>query len=157
MSWQKKYRDFDFGNPSHHRLYHIWFDMKRRCYQKQNKRWKDYGGRGIKVCAEWLNNFQAFFDWSVANGYADNLTIDRIDMDGDYSPDNCRWADKFLQANNRSNNHYITYHGETKTMMEWSRYLNINYSTLRQRIRDGWSVEDAFERPVGGGVSDIRL
>ena len=156
MSWQRRYLGFDYKDPSHHRLYHIWFDMKRRCYQKQNKRWNKYGGRGIKVCPEWLNNFQSFFDWSMANGYADNLTIDRIDLDGDYSPDNCRWADEFQQANNRSNNHYITYQGETKTMMEWSRDLNMNYSTLRKRIRDGWSVEEAFEKPVGGGASDFE-
>ena len=154
MSWQKKYRDFDFDNPSHHRLYHIWFDMKRRCYQKKNKRWKKYGGRGIKVCPEWLKNFQAFFDWAMANGYADNLTIDRIDLNGDYSPENCRWADNITQANNKSNNHYITYRGDTKTMMEWSRELNLNYSTLRRRIRAGWDVADAFERPIGGGMND---
>jgi hypothetical protein len=128
--------------------------MNRRCYQRQNKRWEKYGGRGIKVCPEWLNNFQAFFDWSMASGYADSLTIDRINMDGDYSPDNCRWADQFQQANNRSNNHYITYHGETKTMMEWSKVLGMSYTTLRRRINSGWGVEDAFERPIGGGSND---
>lgn len=150
----RKYQGFDYSNPSHHRLYHIWFDMKRRCYQKQNKRWEKYGGRGIKVCPEWVNNFQAFFDWSMANGYADNLTIDRIDMDGDYSPDNCRWADEIQQANNRSNNHYITYHGETKTMMEWSRELVVSYTTLRRRINAGWDIEKAFERPLGRWLHD---
>lgn len=154
MSRPGRYQGFTIYNPSHHRLYHIWFDMKRRCYQKQNKRWQKYGGRGIKVCTAWLNNFQAFFDWAMANGYADDLTIDRIDMDGDYSPENCRWADQFQQANNRSNNHYITYHGVTKTMMEWSKELNLNYSTLRRRIRAGWDVADAFNRPIGGGVND---
>ena len=154
MTWQKKYQCFYYGNPSNHRLYHIWFDMKRRCYQIQNKRWNKYGGRGIKVCPEWLNNFQAFFDWSMANGYADNLTIDRIDVDGDYSPENCRWADKFQQANNRSNNHYITYNGETKTMREWSRELEMSYTTLRKRINAGWDVKVAFERPIGRWVDD---
>ena len=154
MSRHGRYKGFDIHNPSHYRLYHIWFDMKRRCYQKQNKRWEKYGGRGIEVCPEWLNNFQAFFDWSMSNGYADNLTIDRINMDGDYSPDNCRWADIIQQANNRSNNHYITYHGVTKTMMEWSKDMKLNYSTLRRRIRAGWDVEDALERPAGGGVND---
>ena len=154
MTWQKRYQGYDKKNPSHLRLYNIWFDMKRRCYQKQNKRWSKYGGRGIKVCDEWRNNFQAFFDWSLENGYADHLTIDRIDMNGHYTPENCRWADKFQQANNRSNNHYITYRGKTKTMMEWSKYLNMNYSTLRQRINSGWSVEEAFEKPVGGALND---
>ena len=154
MTWQKRYQGFSYENPSHHRLYHIWFDMKRRCYQKQNKRWDKYGGRGIKVCPEWLNDFQAFFDWAMANGYADSLTIDRIDRNGDYSPDNCRWADKFQQANNRSNNHYITYHGETKTMMDWSKEIGMSYTTLRRRINSGWNVVDAFERPIGGGLND---
>ncbi len=141
-------------NPSHHRLYHIWYDMKRRCYQKQNKRWDKYGGRGIKVCDEWLNDFQAFFDWSLSHGYSDSLSIDRIDMDGDYSPVNCRWADKYQQANNRSNNHYITYNGETKTMMEWSKVLSVNYSALRRRINAGWDVKTAFERPYGRWLHD---
>lgn len=151
---RKYVNGFTAASPSHDRLYHIWFDMKRRCYQPQNKRWEKYGGRGIKVCPEWLDNFQTFFDWSMANGYDDNLTIDRIDMDGDYSPENCRWADKYQQANNRSNNHLLTYKGETKTMMEWSRSLGINYTTLRRRIRAGWSVENAIEIPIGGGAND---
>lgn len=154
MSRPARYQGFTIHNPSHYRIYHIWFDMKRRCYQKQNKRWQKYGGRGIKVCPDWLNNFQAFFDWSMANGYADNLTIDRINMDGDYSPENCRWADKFQQANNRSNNHYITYNGETKTMMEWSKELEMSYTTLRKRINAGWDVKVAFERPIGRWVDD---
>lgn len=149
MTWQKRYQGFSYENPSHLRLYRIWFDMKRRCYQKQNKRWDKYGGRGIKVCPEWVNDFQAFFDWSMAHGYADCLTIDRINMDGDYSPDNCRWADKFQQANNRSNNHYITYRGKTKTMMEWSKEIGMSYTTLRRRINSGWNVNEAFERPIG--------
>ena len=152
MSRPARYQGFTIYNPSNYRLYHIWFDMKRRCYQKQNKRWKKYGGRGIKLCPEWLDNFQAFFDWSMANGYADSLTIDRINMDGDYSPENCRWADMVQQANNRSNNHYITYQGETKTMMEWSKVLGMSYTTLRKRINSGWDVDDAFNRPIGGGV-----
>lgn len=151
---KKRYIGFDISVPSHHRLYNIWFDMKRRCYQKQNKRWSRYGGRGIKVCKEWLDSFQAFFDWAIANGYEDSLTIDRIDHDKDYSPSNCRWSGYYEQANNRSNNHIITYHGESKTMMEWSRILGMNYSTLRQRIRSGWSVDDAFEKPIGGDRYD---
>lgn len=147
---------FDFKNPSHRRLYNIWFDMKRRCYQPQNKRYDRYGGRGIAVCKEWLNGFQPFFDWAVANGYQDDLTIDRIDKDGDYTPENCRWADLFMQANNRSNNRFITYCGETKTMMEWSKVLNMNYSTLRRRIYAGWDVSEAFERPLGRWLNDSQ-
>ena len=149
MSFKKRYGNgFDFGNASHYRIYMIWFDMKRRCYQPQNKRYDRYGGRGIKICDEWLD-FQSFFDWSLTHGYRDDLTIDRFDGDGDYCPENCRWADLTTQANNRSNNHYITYQGETKTMMEWSKELNMNYSTLRRRINAGWDVDEAFNRPIG--------
>jgi hypothetical protein len=152
---KKRYGNgFDITNASHHRLYMIWFDMKRRCYQPKNKRYDRYGGRGIKVCDEWLRDFQSFFDWSLTHGYQDDLTIDRLDKDGDYSPENCRWADLVTQANNRANNHYITYQGETKTMMEWSKELNINYSTLRRRINAGWDVEKAFGRPIGRWLND---
>lgn len=151
VSKSRKYvNGFDFNNPSHKRMYLIWFDMKRRCYQPQNKRYKRYGGRGIKVCDEWLENFQNFFDWSMENGYSDNLTIDRIDGDLDYSPNNCRWADVYEQANNRSNNHYITYNGVTKTLKQWSDYLGISYYVLRGRFHRGWSVERAFFAPVRG-------
>lgn len=147
------YRGFDFYNPSDKRLYSIWFDMRRRCNEPQNKSYALYGGKGIKVCAEW-NDFQVFHDWSKLNGYSDNLTIDRIDLNGNYEPSNCRWVDKFVQANNRSNNHYLTYKGETATMMEWSKKLGLNYYMLRGRIQRGMSVEDAFERPVGRWLND---
>lgn len=154
---KKRYGNgFDIDNASHRRLYMIWFDMKRRCYQPQNKRYDRYGARGIKVCDEWLRNFQAFFDWSLAHGYQDDLSIDRFDSNGDYSPNNCRWADSVTQANNRTNNHYITYQGKTQTMMEWSKELNINYSTLRRRINAGWDAEKAFSRPIGRWLNDNR-
>lgn len=151
---KKRYGNgFDYYNASHHRIYTIWNDMKRRCIHPQNKRYNRYGGRGIKVCAEWMN-FQAFFDWSLVNGYRDDLSIDRIDPNGDYSPHNCRWADYITQANNRSNNRYLTYQGETKTMMEWSKHLNLSYYVLRSRLRRGWDVEKALFEPLGGGVRD---
>lgn len=146
----KKYSNgFDFHNSAHKRLYMIWFDMKRRCYQSQNKRYDRYGARGIAVCEEWKDDFQSFFDWSMRNGYDETLSIDRIDMNGDYTPTNCRWVDKYIQANNRSNNHFITHNGKTQTLMQWSKEVNMNYSTLRQRVRSGWSFDDVINRPIG--------
>lgn len=125
------------------RLYSIWRGMLWRCNPK-NKDERSYAARGISVCDEWLN-YTAFKAWAVENGYADNLSIDRIDYNGDYVPENCRWVTPEGQANNKSNNHLITYNGKTMTLAEWAMVLGINYSTLRSRInRQHLSPEQAF-------------
>lgn len=127
------------------RLFRIWSLMKDRCKNRNTQSFKSYGGREISVCDEW-NNFQTFYDWAMANGYSDDLTIDRIDVNGNYSPDNCRWATVKEQQNNRRNNHFVTYNGKTQTIAQWSEELGINQSTLLQRINKlGWGVEKAFE------------
>ena len=120
------------------RLYIIWHNMKARCNNKSNLAYKNYGGRGIRVCKEWddkENGFMNFYNWSMNNGYRDDLTIDRIDNNGNYEPHNCRWATIKEQANNKRNNFCITYHGETHSLKEWCEYLNMNYGTIKSRIK----------------------
>lgn len=132
------------------RLYRIWLGMKNRCNNPKTSRYPDYGSRGITVCDEWKDDFQAFYDWSISNGYEDHLTIDRIDNDKGYSPDNCRWVSYLVQGNNSRHNHMITYCGETKSMSDWGRSLDLPFYLLSNRINVyGWTVERAFTTPVG--------
>lgn len=127
------------------RLYQTWTDMKRRCYVKQRKGYKDYGGRGIKVCEEWRNSFENFKEWAFANGYNDKLTIDRIDVNGNYEPQNCRWCTIKEQANNKRKKASIEFNGEEHNIKEWAEITGINASTIQKRLRiRGWSVEDAL-------------
>lgn len=124
------------------RLYNTWCSMKDRCYSQNNKSYGYYGARGIRVDQQWLKDFAAFRDWSLANGYKDNLTLDRIDVDGPYTPNNCRWVDMRMQANNRRNSIYITLNGETHTCSEWSRITGINYDTINNRYHAGMTPEE---------------
>lgn len=129
------------------RLYRIWANMVNRCNNEHNPRWPDYGGRGIGVYESWMDYIN-FRNWALQNGYEDTLTIDRIDNNGNYSPDNCRWVDDFVQANNKRNNHLVTYRGETKTLSEWAEVLGFPYKTLHHRFSLGWSVERALSQPL---------
>lgn len=126
------------------RLYDIWIGIKTRCNNKNSKSYKNYGGRGIKVCDEWLKDFLNFYDWAINNGYQEDLTIDRIDINGNYEPSNCRWADKITQANNTSRNKFINYNGENHTIAEWARKLNKNYKNLHKKIKKGLPFEKAI-------------
>lgn len=128
------------------RLYNIWCDIKKRCYNTRCVAYKNYGGRGIKVGDKWLNDFVTFKEWSIDNGYNDKLTLDRIDVDGDYEPSNCRWTTMKEQANNTRKNVYILYKGERKTIAQWSEITNIHPSTIQQRLRRGWSTEDILTK-----------
>ena len=125
----------------HSKLFRVFHCMKGRCYNPTDHKYYRYGARGIKICDEWLNNPKTFFDWALANGYKEGLTIDRINNDGDYCPENCRWTDDFVQANNKSNNKYYEYNGEKKTAGEWARELGLTYSAVKSRIARG-----SFER-----------
>lgn len=131
----------------HTRLYSIYTSMKSRCYYKRNKEYKNYGARGIVICEEWLNSFEAFYSWAMNNGYKDNLTIDRINVNGNYEPNNCRWVTMKIQNNNRRNNHYITYNNETHTVAEWASIKNISSDTIFKRLRNNWSIEKALNTP----------
>lgn len=145
---EKKY----VGNIKHGgtgtRLYKIWQGMKERCYNPNNNRYYRYGARGIKVCDEWKNNYVAFEEWAVANGYQETLTIERKDNNKDYCPENCTWITKIEQASNKSNNRNITYNGQTKTLTQWSKDTGLTCDTLRRRLDLWhWSVEEALTLP----------
>lgn len=129
------------------RIYKIYLGMKKRCYNKNYFQFQYYGGKGIRICDEWLNNFKSFYDWSIANNYNDTLTIDRINSNGNYCPENCRWVDKYVQANNKKTNKLITYNNETHTMKEWSKITGLTYSTIQHRLDRNWDIEKALTTP----------
>ena len=129
------------------RLYGIWIAMRKRCNNQNDSRYKSYGGRGIRVCDEWENSYIAFRDWAKLNGYNEKLTwkecsIDRIDNEKGYSPDNCRWVGIKEQANNKRNNVFITRNGVRKTATEWAKELGIKRQTICSRYMRGLPVED---------------
>lgn len=99
--------------------------------------------KGIKVCEEW-DDYSSFYDWAIANGYNDNLTLERIDNNKNYEPNNCKWIPKSEQSKNRTSNHYITYNNQTKTLTDWAKEFGIKRTTLSNRIRKGWPIEKAF-------------
>lgn len=130
------------------RLITIRHSMYCRCYYTATHGYERYGGRGIKICEEWINNPNNFYDWAINNGYKKGLTLDRIDVNGNYEPSNCRWVTKEVQDNNRRNNRKIAYNGETKTLSQWSREYNINIVTLSDRLKAGLSIDEALNKPV---------
>lgn len=135
--------------PNYSRIRSIHAGMKSRCYNSKMPNFKYYGGLGIQVCEEWRNSFLAFYNWAMANGYQEGLTIDRIDVCGNYEPSNCRWVDMKTQDNNRSDNVVLTYNGESHTIPEWSEITGIKQYVIRNRIKRNWSVADALTRKVG--------
>lgn len=134
------------NGESKHPLYGIWNGMRQRCYNAKSKAYKHYGGRGIKMCDEWLT-FEGFRKWADEHPRLKDTSLDRIDVNGNYEPSNCRWATRKEQARNTRANHYYTYHGETKTLCEWVEISGIEFSVLFQRIKLGWNEDDMF-KPV---------
>lgn len=134
-------------NMSKTRLYREW---ARVVFRGSSENWNNahrYIKRGITVCDEW-KKFEPFMEWALANGYDDGLTIDRIDNDKGYSPDNCRWISHKMQQRNKGNTIYVEYRGEKKPLVEWVEELNVDYRLVYARLRRGWKIEDAFERPL---------
>lgn len=130
------------------RIFHIWNDMRQRCKNKNYPEYAYYGGRGICVCAEWDVDFSAFKDWAFANGYAEDLSIDRIDVNGNYEPENCRWATQKEQARNTRFNRYVTINGETKIISDWCEIYGISACSVYRRVREmGMSFEQAIQTP----------
>ena len=131
------------------RLYNIWDNMIRRCYNKNNSNYPRYGGRKIKVCAEWRKDFWKFYDWAMDNNYSDAYTLDRIDNNKGYYPNNCRWATKKQQANNTRGCRYITIDGVTHTLMEWAELSGINYDTLRKQFNTRpWVAKEKLKEVI---------
>lgn len=137
------------SNVNKTRLYRIWAGMKTRCYNKnQSYAYGKYGAKGIVVCDEWKESYEAFRDWAHGNGYQDNLSIDRIDPHGPHSPDNCRWATDKQQQDNRSNNRILTFNGVSKTLAEWADATGFTKSTIEHRLSRGWSVANTLQTPM---------
>ena len=135
-------------NLRYTRIYKIWLGIKNRCFNPKNYSYKNYSARGIKVCDEWKNNPKLFCNWAINNGYNDELTIDRIDVNDDYKPSNCRWITKSEQTKNKRNTIYLTYKNETKTLIEWSKEKKLNLKTLQSRTQRGWTPEKILETPI---------
>ena len=150
----RKYRNVTTIRENH-LLFGIWKKMMERCGDPSCERYADYGGRGISVCYEWENDFDAFADWSHENGFAEGLTIDRIDNDGNYEPNNCRWMTRREQNRNKRTNKLVTYKGITKPLVEWCEELGLRYDPIHNRLEKGWTVEDAFEKPFANSHKSL--
>lgn len=144
----EKYKGFEKQRYKHGlcgtRLHKIWWDMQDRCYNKKVPNYKNYGGKGIVICEEWLADFMNFYNWAINNGYKEDLSIDRINVKGNYEPSNCRWVTTKTQSRNKNTNVFITYNGETKCLTDWAAELGIDRKTLSNRLNKGWNIQKVF-------------
>lgn len=140
----KGYKIVKLGSSTHNdtksRLFKIWSGMKERCYRTKHKHYKNYGGRGIEICTEWKDDYLTFKQWALCNGYKENLTLDRINVNGNYEPQNCRWTTVKEQMNNKRNNHLIKIEGEMLTISQISEKYNIPKSTVRWRNNNNRNI-----------------
>ena len=155
---KEKLRIRNYQSAKHHgrneRLYCVWRSMIGRCKDKNHRSYKDYGGRGIKVCNEWLS-YSGFREWALKTGYDPSakkieVTIDRIDNDKDYCPENCRWINMLAQENNKRNNAIYEHNGEKHTIAEWARILGMKDSVFRSRVYHGWDFDRIVNTPIKG-------
>lgn len=130
------------------RLHNIWKNMLERCFNHSHKNYDIYGGRGITVCDEWRTDFNSFAEWSFSHGYDDSLSLDRVNVDGNYSPYNCRWVTQKEQCNNTRRNILVTIGNETKTLKQWAEYYCLSYGTIASRVKRGWDPFRAVTTPV---------
>lgn len=139
-------------------IYSRWQAMKKRCYDKKNISYKDYGARGIKVCDEWKNNPLKFYEWALNSGFSPELTLDRIDVNGDYCPENCKWSTRKEQNRNKRNNHLINVNGRSITMAEYAEKRNINYGSLAYRLNESkFSLDESLNKPIRKQTKGIEL
>lgn len=144
------FKNLNYSNLRHGmtgtKIHQAWTHMRARCNNADDKNYKNYGGRGITVCVEW-DSFESFYDWSMANGFRNDLSIDRIDNNGIYEPNNCRWTTNKVQQNNTRFNRLISINGTTKTFTQWTELIGINKATLEYRIKNKWSDEQLLSKP----------
>lgn len=139
---------------SNSKIYSIWSHMKDRCFNPNHYAFSSYGGRGIKICKEWTESFESFYNWALENGYEEGLSIDRINVNGNYEPNNCKWSTMKEQGNNRRTNRLITFNGKTLTMSQWCEELNVPSYIIKSRINQHkWSIEQALTTPYTGYTS----
>lgn len=137
------------------KLYRVYLSMRERCEKPSCSEYYRYGGRGIRVCDEWKNDRNSFFEWALKNGYKEGLQIDREDNDGDYEPSNCRWVTQIENCNNTSRNVFIEHNGEIHTLSEWSRILKINRSTIYSRHRAGKTPAEILNKKKGSKQNGV--
>lgn len=130
------------------RIRHIYVNMKSRCYKPTDVNYHNYGGRGIVICNEWLIDYSSFKIWAYENGYSDDLSIDRKDSNGNYSPSNCKWSTPTEQARNTRVNRLVTFNNKTQCISAWAEEVGINQSRIIRRIANGWSIEKAISTPT---------
>lgn len=136
-------------NKCYSRLYITYNNMIRRCTEKNNRHWNRYGGRGISVCSEWINDFESFYNWAINNGYSEELTIDRINNDGNYEPSNCRWVSVKENNNNRSTCRFYTINGITKNIQQWCNEFGADRSRVVYRLNQGKDIETSLALALG--------